>query len=92
MDIKDRLGAIKDDSDEWSRGLHVMDTGMAKDEAELEEWIRGLEDKAAAYRATSIAFMAHAMEKRRGELISQPLGRIWEELATAAYDAEREGK
>lgn len=43
-------------------------------------------------RATSIAFMAHAMEKRRGELISQPLGRIWEELATAAYDAEREGK
>lgn len=62
------------------------------DDEALAEHIRSVAAKVYVPRATSIAFMAHAMEKRRGELISQPLGRIWEELATAAYDAEREGK
>ncbi|WP_141339713.1 hypothetical protein [Bradyrhizobium sp. USDA 3458] len=34
--------------------------------------------------------VAAAMEKRRAELINQPLARIWPELAVAAIEAMRE--
>lgn len=36
------------------------------------------------------AYMAAAMERRRRELIAQPLSRIWRELALAAIAAEDE--